>query len=76
MLPYFLLLRAWIPSFPFVSVLGSHGLRDLVEVSLRVYIYIYTYIHNIYSIAVYKMVYQTLFALSIGTFSLSVSIYF
>lgn len=43
MLPYFLLLRAWIPSFPFVSVLGSHGLRDLVEVSLRVYIYIYTH---------------------------------
>ena len=41
MLPYFLLFRAWIPSFPFVSILGSHGLRDLVEVSLHIYTHIY-----------------------------------
>lgn len=45
MLPYFLLFRHGL-SFPFVSVLGSHGLRDLLaEVSLRMYIYIYTYVY-------------------------------
>lgn len=45
MLPYFLLFRHGL-SFPFVSVLGSHGLRDLLaKVSLCIYIYIYICIY-------------------------------